>query len=95
MGEAWVRPAFRCWCGDWWRMVSASSSAAESIDLIGELPGDSTHRALAPHTMPIELFGHRCACLDLPALIRTKVAAARPKDFEAIAELVAIRRVRG
>jgi hypothetical protein len=70
------------------------STSAGAIDLLGEIPGGPTYQELAPHTIPIELFGHRCACLDLPTLIRTKVAAGRAKDLEAIAELEAIRRVR-
>jgi hypothetical protein len=40
--------------------------------------------------MEVEVFGARCRCLDLPALIRTKRAAGRPKDLEAIAELEVI-----
>jgi hypothetical protein len=32
----------------------------------------------------------RCRCLDLPTLIKAKMAAGRPKDLEAIAELRAL-----
>jgi len=40
------------------------------------------------------VFGVSCLCLDLDTLIRTKRAAGRPKDFEAIAELESIREER-
>jgi hypothetical protein len=37
------------------------------------------------------VFGVECRCLTLERLIEVKRAAGRPKDFEAIAELEAIR----
>jgi hypothetical protein len=37
----------------------------------------------------------RWRCLDLATLIRTKRAAGRPKDFEAVAELEALAQERG
>lgn len=43
-----------------------------------------------PHTLEIELFGLRCACLDLAKLIEVKRAVGRPKDLEVIAELEAL-----
>jgi len=36
------------------------------------------------------LYGTKWLCLDIPALIRAKRAAGRPKDLEAIAELEAL-----
>jgi predicted nucleotidyltransferase len=39
----------------------------------------------------IEILGTKCLCLSLEQLIVVKRAAGRPKDFEAIAELEAIR----
>lgn len=63
------------------------STSAGAIDLLGEIPGGPTHYELVRHTIEIELFGTSCRCLDLPTLIRTKRAAGRPKDLEAIAEL--------
>ena len=41
------------------------------------------------------LFDAVHQCLNLDALIRVKRAAGRPKDFEAIAELEALREQRG
>jgi predicted nucleotidyltransferase len=60
------------------------------IDLFGEITGGGNYDNLISHTIEIELFGARCRCLDLEALISTKRAAGRPRDLEAIAELEAI-----
>ena len=60
------------------------------IDLLGEITGGGDYEALLPHTIDIEIFGCTCRCLDLPGLIRTKRAAGRPKDLEALAELEAL-----
>jgi predicted nucleotidyltransferase len=60
------------------------------LDLLGEITGGGGYEDLLEHTIEVEVFGVRCRCLDLPALIRTKRAAGRPKDLEAIAELEVI-----
>jgi len=60
------------------------------LDLLGEVTGGGSYEDLLGHTIEVEVFGVRCRCLDLPALIRTKRAAGRPKDLEAIAELEVI-----
>ncbi len=60
------------------------------LDLIGEVTGGGSYEDLLEHTIEVEIFGARCRCLDLPALIRTKRAAGRPKDLEALAELEVI-----
>ena len=60
------------------------------VDLLGEVTGGGNYDALLPHTIEQELFGLRCRFLDLEWLIRTKRAAGRPKDLEAIAELEAL-----
>jgi predicted nucleotidyltransferase len=49
------------------------------------------YRELEPASLTIELFGVRCLCLGLDKLIDVKRAAGRPKDLEAIAELISIR----
>lgn len=64
------------------------------LDLLGEIVGGGSYENLAGHTLWLDLFGIRCRCLDLETLIRTKRAAGRPKDFDAIAELEAIARMR-
>ncbi len=64
------------------------------LDLFGEILGGGGYDDLLGHTFEVELFGIRCRCLDLEALIRTKRAAGRPRGLEAIAELEAIREER-
>jgi len=61
------------------------------IDLLGEIVGGGRYEDLVAHSVQIEAFGLRCPILDLETLIRTKRAAGRPKDFEVLAELEALR----
>jgi hypothetical protein len=61
------------------------------IDLLGEIVGGGGYDDLLAHSVEIELFGRGYRCLDLPTLIRTKRAAGRPRDLEAIAELEALQ----
>ncbi len=63
------------------------STTAGDVDLFGEIPGGGGYAELVDHTVTIDLFGIPCLCLDLPTLIRTKRAAGRTKDFEAVSEL--------
>lgn len=65
------------------------------IDLLGEITGGGGYQDLRPHSFEVDLFGHRCSCLELPWLIRTKRAAGRPRDLETIAELEALNEERG
>ena len=62
-----------------------------NIDLLGRIDGVGDHEALAGHTIEVELFGHRCRCLDLPTLIEAKLAAGRDRDLDAVAELRALQ----
>jgi predicted nucleotidyltransferase len=64
------------------------------IDLLGEIVGGGGYDALLPSTTVLRVFGIECRCLNLDRLIEVKRAAGRPKDFEAIAELEAIREER-
>src|SRR2546421_131494 len=61
------------------------------LDLLGEIVGGGGYEQLVGHSSQIDVFGIRCHVLDLDKLIEVKRAAGRPKDFEAIAELEAIR----
>ena len=61
------------------------------LDLLGEITGGGGYDDLAAATLSIRVFGVECRCLTLDKLIEVKRAAGRPKDFEAIAELEAIR----
>ena len=65
------------------------------LDLLGEIPGGGAYQDLLPHTIEVELFGRVHRCLDLPALIRAKRAAGRPRDLETVAELEALREEAG
>jgi hypothetical protein len=60
------------------------------VDLLGEVVGGGTYEDLVPHTVELIVFGRTIRVLDLPALIRAKRAAGRPKDLEAVAELEAL-----
>ena len=70
------------------------TTSAGSLDLLGEIAGGGRHEDLLDHTILVELFGYEVRCLDLETLIRTKRAAGRPRDLEAIAELEALREER-
>jgi hypothetical protein len=62
-----------------------------SIDLLGEITGGGSYEDILPHSLTLQLHGTKSFCLGLDYLIKVKRAAGRPKDFEAIAELEAIR----
>jgi hypothetical protein len=61
------------------------------IDVLGEIVGGGSYDELEPHCLKVSVFNTECLCLDLDTLIWVKRAAGRPKDFEAIAELDALR----
>ena len=60
------------------------------IDLLGEIVGGGTYEQREPHTERLSVYGRELRVIDLPALIRAKRAAGRPKDLEALAELEAL-----
>lgn len=59
------------------------------VDLLGEVPG-GTYESLKGEKQDVVLGDLVVPCISLPALIRLKKAAGRPRDFEHIAELEAI-----
>lgn len=61
------------------------------IDPLGEITGGGGFDALVQHTERLSLYGGEVLCLNLDTLIHVKRAAGRPKDFEAIAALEALR----
>lgn len=65
------------------------------LDILGEVAGGGDYDAILPHTVEAKAFGVSCRCLDLDMLIKTKRAAGRPKDFESIAILEALREENG
>ncbi len=64
------------------------------IDLLGEVTGGGDYHRLLPFSVQLEVLGFTCRCVTLEKLIQLKRAAGRPKDFEAIAELEALREER-
>ena len=70
------------------------TTSAGDLDLLGDVAGGGAYEALLPHSRQLELLGARCWCVDLETLIHLKRAAGRPKDFEALAELMALREER-
>lgn len=64
------------------------------LDLLGDVAGGGRYEDLRPHAGELELFGVRCLCVNLETLIHLKRAAGRPRDFEAVAELEALREER-
>jgi predicted nucleotidyltransferase len=66
------------------------STGFGELDLLGDVAGGGRYEDLVPDSEWLDLFGVRCRCLTLQALIRVKRAAGRPKDFETVAELEAL-----
>jgi len=64
------------------------------IDLLGELTGVGSFYEVSANSVTAQLFGAEYRFIDLDALIASKRAAGRPKDFEAIAELETIKQER-
>ena len=65
-----------------------------AIDVLGEIAGGGGYAELRQHSVEVEGFGLRFLCLDLDTLIRVKRAAGRPRDYDAIAELLVIREMK-
>jgi hypothetical protein len=61
--------------------------------LLGEIVGGGRYEDLLAHSIVMRIFRRDIRVLDLDALIRSKRAAGRPKDFEAIAELELLREI--
>ena len=61
-----------------------------ALDLFGEIVGGGGYDELQKETIGIQVAGVECLCLSLERLIHVKRAAGRPKDLEAIAELMQI-----
>ena len=66
------------------------STSAGWLDLLGEITLGGTFEQLLSDSAKLNVFGYECLCLGLQRLIEVKRAAARRKDFEAIAELQVI-----
>lgn len=66
------------------------ATSAGWLDLLGEITLGGGFEQLLPESIELDVFGNKCLCLGLKRLIEVKRAAARPKDFEAIVELLVI-----
>ena len=60
------------------------------LDLFGEVRPFGGFDSLKHHTVSMDLVGHVVLVLSLPALIRSKKAAGRPKDLLVLPELEAL-----
>jgi hypothetical protein len=67
------------------------TTTAGPLDLLGELSGVGDYRAVYEVSEEVRLFDSVHRCINLDALIISKRAAGRTKDFEAVAELEMIR----
>jgi hypothetical protein len=65
------------------------------IDLFGEVPGGGVYQNLLRQSIKVRLADDASIqVVDLDALIRLKNAAGRPRDLEAVAELLRIKEER-
>jgi hypothetical protein len=64
------------------------------LDLLGEVTGGGSYADLLPQTEVLETYGLPIRYVTLDCLIDLKRAAGRPKDFEVLAELEALREER-
>jgi hypothetical protein len=67
------------------------TTTAGPLHLLGELSGIGDYRAVYEVSEDVPLFTSTHRCISLDALIVSKRAAGRTKDFEAVAELEMIR----
>lgn len=65
-------------------------TSAGALDILGEITLGGGFDQLLPDSVQMNVAGHHCLVLGLERLIEVKRAAARPKDFEALAELQVI-----
>jgi hypothetical protein len=63
------------------------------IDLFGEVAGIGGYKDVNVFSISLVLFGFQCAVLSLEGLIRSKRAAARPKDLLILPEIEALREI--
>ncbi len=70
------------------------TSTKGDIDLLGEAAGQGTWEGLRSDCETMLLYGCSVRVVTLERLIQLKRAAGRPKDFETIAQLEALREER-
>jgi predicted nucleotidyltransferase len=64
------------------------------IDLLGEVNDNGSYEQLLPDSTTMVIFGQRCQCVTLDRLIQIKRTGERPKDFEMIGHMQALREER-
>ncbi len=64
------------------------------LDVLDAIPGVGNYAEAEAHSDLVEAFDITFRILDLPTLIRSKRATARPKDREALLELEVLREER-
>jgi hypothetical protein len=64
------------------------------LDLLGELSGVGQYADVARDAVTLDIFGKPYQVASLDAIIRSKTAAGRPKDLNALPELKAIKALR-
>jgi hypothetical protein len=64
------------------------------LDVMDQVPGVGGFREVLQASVALRAFGIEFAALDLPALIASKRAAARPKDWAQLPELTALLELR-
>jgi hypothetical protein len=68
-------------------MLFTLSTDLGVIDLLGEVSGVGDFQAVKAKAVQVCAFEREVWTLDLPALIRAKQAAGRPKDLKALPEV--------
>ena len=66
------------------------TTALGDVHFLGEMVGGGSYDQVRPEALTLSVFGRDVLVLGLPALVRAKRAAGRPKDLEAVAELEAL-----
>lgn len=74
-------------------MITLTSSEGD-IDVMDRISGIGDYKSVRVHSGVIDAFGVRFRIIDLPALIKAKRAAGRPRDFEHLPELEALLALR-
>jgi hypothetical protein len=64
------------------------------IDLLGHMSGLGEFQEVARDSVPVSLHGASFRVASLDAIIRSKRAAGRPKDLNALPELEALKQLR-
>lgn len=64
------------------------------LDLMSSVPGVGSYAEVRDASTEIELYGFRLGVLDLPGLIASKRATARPKDLLMLRQIEAALRLR-